>query len=314
MQGFVQCRIVNFAIIKTHSEGTYMIEIYLLEALCALDECGTLSAAALKLHISQPALSRSMQKLEDLMGVSLFDRTKNKIVLNETGRIAASMAKRILESEEDLITTVRNYDSSLHTVSGGYCAPGPMMEMPLNLTQIFPKMKVASEMESEENLIRGLQNGKYGFIILSHAYEDEDTISIPCGSESLYFSLIPAHPAVMFKEQGLTFRQMNGETFVMAGDIGIWRDLTMRMMPDSKFVLQDSLDALNAVINASTLPAFASDLTIRLFRSRQNSTRIFIPISDPEATLHYHCIILRKNTDRYQKLISFLQKHSGQYA
>ena len=289
-----------------------MIEIYLLEALCALYDYGTLSAAAEHLHISQPALSRSMQKLEDLLAVSLFDRTKNRIALNETGKMAAAMARRILESEEDMITAVRNYDSSLHTVSAGYCAPGPMMEMPLNLTQIYPKMKVSSEMENEEALLKGLKSGKYGFVILSHAYEDEDTICIPCGSESLYFSLIPAHPAALFKNQGLSFSQMNGETFVMAGEIGIWRDLTMQMMPDSKFVLQDSLEALTAVINASTLPAFASDLTIRLFRSRENSSRIFIKITDPEATMHYHCVILKKNRERYERWITFLEERFAQ--
>jgi len=285
-----------------------MIEIYLLEALCALFDHGTLSAAAEHLHISQPALSRSMQKLEDLLGVSLFDRTKNRITLNETGKLAASMAKRILESEDDMITAVRNYDSSLHTISAGYCTPGPMMEMPMNLTQLYPKMKVSSEMESDDNLLKGLRTGKYNFVILSHACEDEETVSIPCGTESLFFSLIPAHPASLFKDQGLTFSQMNGETFVMAGDIGIWRDLTMNMMPDSHFVLQDSLEALSAVINASTLPAFASDLTIRLFRSREDNGRIFIKILDPEATMHYHCVILKKNRERYSKLISYLEE------
>ncbi|MDO4413866.1 MAG: LysR family transcriptional regulator [Erysipelotrichaceae bacterium] len=285
-----------------------MIETYLLEALCAFHDCGTLSAAAEYLHISQPALSRSMQKLEDLLGVSLFDRTKNRITLNETGKMASAMAARILESQEDMITAVRNYDSSLHTVSAGYCTPGPMMEIPLHLTQIYPKMKVSSEMENDADLLKGLRTGKYGFVILSHAYEDDDVVCIPCGTETLYFSLIPAHPAVLFKDQGLTFSQMNGETFVMAGDIGVWRDLTMKMMPDSQFVLQDSLEALSAVINASTLPAFASDLTIRLFRSRENSSRIFIRILDSEATLHYHCIILKKNCERYAKWISFLKE------
>ena len=285
-----------------------MIETYLLEALCAFHDCGTLSAAAEYLHISQPALSRSMQKLEDLLGVSLFERTRNRIVLNETGKMASAMAARILESQEDMITAVRNYDSSLHTVSAGYCAPGPMMEIPLHLTQIYPKMKVSSEMENEADLLKGLRTGKYGFVILSHAYENADTVCIPCGSESLYFSLIPAHPAALFKDQGLTFSQMNGETFVMAGDIGVWKELTEKMLPDSQFVLQDSLEALSAVINASTLPAFASDLTIRLFRSRENSSRIFIRILDPEATLHYHCIILKKNCERYAKWISFLKE------
>ena len=40
-----------------------MTEIHLLEQLAAFDDCGTLSAAAEKLHTSQPALTRSMKKL-----------------------------------------------------------------------------------------------------------------------------------------------------------------------------------------------------------------------------------------------------------
>ena len=44
-----------------------MIEIYLLEQLEAFARCGTLSAAAEELHLSQPALTRSMKKLEQLI-------------------------------------------------------------------------------------------------------------------------------------------------------------------------------------------------------------------------------------------------------
>lgn len=53
-----------------------MIEIYLLEQLAAVAKYGTLSAAAEHLHLAQPSLSRSMQKLEDLLGVTLFERKK----------------------------------------------------------------------------------------------------------------------------------------------------------------------------------------------------------------------------------------------
>ena len=56
-----------------------MMELYLLEQLIAFSRQGTLSGAAEKLHISQPALSQSMKKLEESLGVSLFERSKNKI-------------------------------------------------------------------------------------------------------------------------------------------------------------------------------------------------------------------------------------------
>ena len=70
-----------------------VFEIYQLEQLLAFAECGTLSGAAERLHLSQPALSRSMQRLEAELQVPLFQRQKNKIEFNENGRMAADCAQ-----------------------------------------------------------------------------------------------------------------------------------------------------------------------------------------------------------------------------
>lgn len=51
-----------------------MVELSQLEQLLLLAECETLSRAAEQLHLSQPALSRSMQRLETELQVTLFDR------------------------------------------------------------------------------------------------------------------------------------------------------------------------------------------------------------------------------------------------
>ena len=76
-----------------------MMELYLLEQLIAFSRQGTLSGAAEKLHISQPALSQSMKKLEESLGVSLFERSKNKIALNENGIMAVQLGRKIAGAE-----------------------------------------------------------------------------------------------------------------------------------------------------------------------------------------------------------------------
>ena len=58
-----------------------MIELYELRQFAAFADCGTLSEAAEILHLSQPALSRSMKKIEEEIGVSLFIRRKNRLEL-----------------------------------------------------------------------------------------------------------------------------------------------------------------------------------------------------------------------------------------
>lgn len=80
-----------------------MIELHFWEQLVAIAECGTLSAASEKLHLTQPALSRSMKRLEELLDVMLFERGKNKITLNDTGKMTAANAVRLLEHETDLV-------------------------------------------------------------------------------------------------------------------------------------------------------------------------------------------------------------------
>ena len=70
-----------------------MIENYLLEQFVGFAEHGTLLKASEELHISQPSLSRSMKKLEEEFGVSLFHRENSKIALNETGKVAAECQK-----------------------------------------------------------------------------------------------------------------------------------------------------------------------------------------------------------------------------
>ena len=75
-----------------------MLEMSMLAQLVAFADCGTLSAAAEKLHTSQPAVTRTMKKLEEELGLSLFARSKNHLALNEVGELAVRHARRILQA------------------------------------------------------------------------------------------------------------------------------------------------------------------------------------------------------------------------
>lgn len=78
-----------------------MIDLILLEQLIAFNDFGTLSKAAEQLNISQPALTRSMQRLEDELGIQLFIRTKNRMTLTDTGYYTVSQARQLLRHTDD---------------------------------------------------------------------------------------------------------------------------------------------------------------------------------------------------------------------
>ena len=63
----------------------YDIDLRRLRSFVAVAERGSVSSAALQLHITQPALSRQMQELQDLLGLRLFDRVGRKLALTSEG-------------------------------------------------------------------------------------------------------------------------------------------------------------------------------------------------------------------------------------
>ena len=286
-----------------------MIETYLLEALVAFKECGTLSAASEKLHITQPALSRSMQKLEDVLEVSLFERTKNSIALNSTGELAASLARSILLSQEEMITKIRNYDSSLKTISIGSCAPGPLIELAMILPNLFPAFTFSSSTKKEDELFKDLISRKHNLIITTRNINDSSISSVRYGTEHLFIGAVPAHPLSHYQETGVSFADINGEYFLMISDIGIWQDIKEKMMPDSHYITQDDHKTLSTLVNASSLLSFATDLSLRLLPERSNTDRVYIPVNDPEATITFYCNFLSADKDKLSPFLEYLADH-----
>ena len=117
-----------------------MIDIHLFEQLVAFASCGTLSAAAEQLHISQPALSRAMQRLEDELGVRLFDRQKSRLFLNENGELAVTYARNLLLQESAMIEQIRDFDRKKRTIFVGSCTPIllPFLKLSLIICAVRP--------------------------------------------------------------------------------------------------------------------------------------------------------------------------------
>lgn len=268
-----------------------MVEIYLLEHLLAFHEYGTLSSAAEHLNIAQPSLSRSMQKLEGILNVTLFERQKNRILLNETGKLAAEYAKRILKEEAEMERHIRAFDKNRHTLTIGSCAPGPLMDLLPKAAGIFSNMTISSAIDAEDNLIKGLHDADYSFIILSKPLDAENLCCKRYCTEQLYLSVTPFHPAASYRK--VSFSDMDGQNFIMYAHVGFWEDIVRRHMPHAKFFKQDDMDAVGELSRFSDLPSFASDITLRTMASRQNN-RIYIPFSDPESLASYYLICREK--------------------
>ena len=115
-----------------------MIELYVLRQFAAFAEAGTLSEAAEVLHLSQPALSRNMKKLEEDLGVILFERKKNKLELNQNGFYVLDLTRTLLENADALAKKAQDFDRKNRTIRLGICAPALLWTVTPFISQVYP--------------------------------------------------------------------------------------------------------------------------------------------------------------------------------
>lgn len=82
-----------------------------IKRFLAIAETGSINAAAQRLHIAQPPLSRQMKQLEDRLGLKLFERGKRTVTLTEAGRLLQKRAGQALGLMENTIKEMREIDA-----------------------------------------------------------------------------------------------------------------------------------------------------------------------------------------------------------
>lgn len=89
-----------------------LVDTKYLEAFLAVCEEGTLSRAAARLHKTQPALSYNLQRLEDSLGMPLFERSGRRLILTAAGR-------RLRELGEQYAAAFRDFRADARAPAAG---------------------------------------------------------------------------------------------------------------------------------------------------------------------------------------------------
>jgi len=117
-----------------------------LQAFRAVVEKGSFGKAAEAIHISQPALSRRIEKLEDALGVKLFERTTRRVSLTMVGRAFAPRAERLLDDLDDALLGISDVASTRMGHVTIACVPSAayyfMPRVVARYHQLYPKIRV----------------------------------------------------------------------------------------------------------------------------------------------------------------------------
>lgn len=287
-----------------------MIELYVLNELAAFPKYGTLTAVAEKMNVSQPALSRSMKKLEEDLGVQLFERGKNRIVLNENGKIAAEYAQKVIEAEAAFEKKVIEYEQTHRIFSFASIAPMPISELTPILSQQFMGMTIKHELkDNEKELYKSLDSGKSKLVVtLSSPKNMEKYAAVKLFEENLSFVMPKSHRLADRKE--ISLKDLAGEKIFIYSKIGFWYRTTKRLIPNVEFFDQQKYSAFKKLVEAADLPSFATNFSDERWTLPENKVRV--PVTDPEVNVTYWCVCLKKNESQFAATFSQIRAIYGE--
>lgn len=267
---------------------------------------GTMSAAAQTLNISQPALTRSMQRLEQDLGAELFDRTGRRIALNATGDLVLERAVLILHEERRLRDAVAARIHRQRALSVGTVAPAPLIYLTTHLLSQAPDVLLSSRMTDARSVERGVSDGSFDLGISTAPSPLPALRSKPIMVEHLMVALPPGHRCTEATE--LPVEEFDGETFLLFKGIGRWRDFCARHLPHATFVVQEDRRILNELARSSEALMFATDEPSRPVEA---SGRVLVPLSDADATLNFYLLMRADATKEMQGLFESMGYWDG---
>ncbi|AET66273.1 transcriptional regulator [Desulfosporosinus orientis DSM 765] len=147
-----------------------------LTYLIAVHESKSISLAAERSHISQPALSSAISKLEDELGVVLLKRTNAGAFLTEIGEQIIVIAKEVLNKVDEIKSVAHGDSFELNGNISIAVEPSinitVMPEILTNFKQNHPKVNALLKVGESNNILRDVQSGKadFGIILKTDAF------------------------------------------------------------------------------------------------------------------------------------------------
>lgn len=274
------------------------MELHQLRYFCAIAETGSFSRAAGKTHVSQPSLSQQVRKLEDELGVRLFDRLARSVRLTLPGRIFLPRARAILLEIESARNEVQE---GTGCTSGTVCvgaiptiAPYYLAERVAAFSSKYPQACVKVVEEITPLLLEALRSGNVDLAVLALPVpvRSHEFVTFPVLTERLNAVLPKGHR--LAAHQQISLAELRREPFLLLRDGHCFRDTAVeackraRLNPQVVFEsgqFSSILAMVSAGVGVSVVPDMAVDRSV--------PGCAFVPIGDDRAVRTIGVAMLR---------------------
>lgn len=168
-----------------------------LEYIIALDTCRHFVTAAEKCNVTQPTLSMQIKKLEDSLGVMIFDRQKQPIEPTKIGKQIINQARGVVQSKNHIIDFINNTkDNVSGDVRIGIIPTIASYLVPLfisSLVEKYPQLNVFIEELLTEQVVEYLKTGRIDIGIISTPLHESGIVEYPSFYESFVMYISENH-------------------------------------------------------------------------------------------------------------------------
>ncbi|MCK8517333.1 LysR substrate-binding domain-containing protein [Methylonatrum kenyense] len=195
-----------------------MLTLDALEVLDAIDRRGSFAAAAAELHRVPSAVTYAIRRLEERLGVVLFDRTGQRAVLTPAGRVVLEQGRLLLEGAEALEATAQRlatgWEDGLAIAIDAVIAPDRLFGLIKEFDAAAPPVKLRLLQEVQDGSWDALLGGRADIVVgaigdapaggyRSHALGEVDFLFVAAPTHPVAHEARPLAPEVIRRYRGI---------------------------------------------------------------------------------------------------------------
>lgn len=247
-----------------------------LQLLNAIDARKSLIGAAEEIGMSQPAASKALKELEDLLGLELFSRGGRGMAINEQGIAVTGYARmvfdRLTELHEELVSIERADIGRVRIGAFEATTPELLATVIVNLKQSHPRLNLMIEVDTSDKLVHALEDEHLDLVVgvIPPHWSPGKFHYEPLSEEGLSIVIRPDHPVLRNGDEA-GFAALARYSWILHPHSSPMRQiiddafLRERLIPPDNVVETSSILTIISVVTRSDLVSVVPDTVARFF-------------------------------------------------
>ncbi len=226
------------------------MDLNLLRSLVAVADTGTITEAATRLGVSQPALTRRLQQLEEAFGAELLSRSRKGATVTELGRLVEREARLLMDRYDSLraeVASQRDMEGGTVRIGGGATAVSFLLPDAIaRFQRAHPRVHFQVKEAGSSEIAADVADGRLELGLVTLPVRRAGLHIVPLVNDRIVLVAAPHNP--LARAGKVTVTSLDGRNFV-----GFEGGSAIRQIVDTS--LREAGISINVVMELRSIPA-----------------------------------------------------------